>query len=261
MFTNLSRYTVCYGDEEWPVKDDKPLYPVFPKAKHVGEYLQRNVEKYLDKNRVDIHTRCEVVQIKIQGNADGSKKWYVKVQKQPVTNSKQPSSSAENPPAKKNQGAQQAAPADEPLIEEHIFDHVIISSGFFGKPRIPESLGDVKDPHIPIVHSSSFRSIKTLLEGSNAPPGKILVVGGSMSGAETSATVASQLSSEAHSPGKSDIADIEKYTVHHVSSKPFWTLPLILPANAVLDDKDIGDKVYNLLQKLQDTICLLLFRF
>jgi hypothetical protein len=259
MSTNLSRYTVCYGDEEWPVKDGKPLYPVFPKANHVGEYLQHNVEKYLDKSRVDIHTSCEVVQIKIQDNA-GSKKWYVKVQKQPVTNSKQPSPNAENPSAKENQGAQQAAPADEPLIEEHIFDHVIISSGFFGKPRIPESLGDVKDSNIPIVHSSAFRSIKTLLEGSNAPPGKILVIGGSMSGAETSATVASQLSSEAHSPEKSEIADVEKYSIHHVSSKPFWTLPLMLPANAVLDDEDIGDKVCNLLQKLQDTIRSPLFR-
>lgn len=222
MSTNLSRHTVAFGGQPWPMQDGRSSYPLFPKAKQVGDYLQLFVKDHLEHSAVDIRTSCEVVEASNVQNSDGNVTWNVKVQRRPTADS-----------------------SDGDAIEQHSFDHVVIASGFFGKPRTPECLRPTGNSSISIVHSSQFRSITELLKGSKAPPGKILVVGGSMSGAETAASVASQLSSEIHSPQKSEISRVEEYAVHHVTSSPFWTLPLLLPMKTEVEDPSSGGKILN----------------
>jgi hypothetical protein len=74
---------------------------------------------------------------------------------------------------------------------------------------------------------------------------KILVVGGSMSGAEVAASVAMQLCSHVHSPRLSEIKDAGKYTVHHVMRRPYWVMPLILPVTPMLETDPDLPKVRN----------------
>lgn len=251
MSTNLSRHTVCFSDEAWPVKDNAPAHPLFPKASHVGQYLQRYVNKYLSTPSVEIRTSCRVEQVSIEDGADGSKKWHVYVQNRPPI-----SGGTESPVSRDASADPKLAAAQR---EDLVFDHVILSSGFFGQPKTPEVFKNTEGSSIPIIHSSDFNGLKELLKGSTAPPGKILVVGGSMSGAETSAAVATQLSSEVYSPGKSDIDSVEKYTVHHVTSKPFWTLPFFLPLKAQLDEQENGDKVVTM-SRIPPTLVLIVSR-
>jgi hypothetical protein len=54
------------------------------------------------------------------------------------------------------------------------------------------------------------------------------VVGGQMSGVEIAGTIASHLSSAAHSPSHSPIADIAGYSIHHLIQHPVWVFPLHL---------------------------------
>jgi cation diffusion facilitator CzcD-associated flavoprotein CzcO len=231
MSTNLSKYTVCFSDKTWPENEPSCPSPMFPKASDVGQYLQRYVDKYLNNPSVEIKTGCRVEEASIAED-DASKpiKWRVRVQKL-RTDDKGP----ENASADSNSNVAET--------EEHFFDHVIISSGFFGKPIIPKAFTQQKGVSIPIIHSSEFSDLKELLKDNKGAPGKILVVGGSMSGAETSATIAAQISSEIHSPEKSDIEGIDQYTLHHVTSKPFWTVPLFLPLKAQVDNEKNDGKV------------------
>jgi hypothetical protein len=89
------------------------------------------------------------------------------------------------------------------------------------------------------LHSSKIRDVKDLLtdEGKKTPaPGKnIVVVGGQMSGVETAASIAFQLSSAVNSPGESEIKDVEKYFITHVVQQPVWILPWFFPQNPIVD--------------------------
>lgn len=60
---------------------------------------------------------------------------------------------------------------------EYLADRVVVATGAYDRPRIPEFAGDL-DPSINQLHSSAFRSIAQLREG------PVLVVGASNSGAE-----------------------------------------------------------------------------
>lgn len=236
MSTNLSKYTVCFSDKTWPENEPSRPSPLFPKASDVGQYLQQYVDKYLNNPSVDIRTSCRVEEASmVEDDASKPIKWRIRVQKL-CTDVKGP-----------NSLEPEATSADLSInvgeTEEHLFDHVIISSGFFGKPIIPEAFTRKEGVPIPIIHSSEFSDLKDLLKDNKGAPGKILVVGGSMSGAETSATIAAQISSEIHSPEKSDIESIEQYTLHHVTSKPFWTVPLFLPLQTQVDNEKNDGKV------------------
>jgi cation diffusion facilitator CzcD-associated flavoprotein CzcO len=76
--------------------------------------------------------------------------------------------------------------------EVFTFDHVIVASGFFGKPILWPAT--VKQPKR-LIHSSKYRDLKGLLAlRDDEPPGKrgsnIVVVGGQMSGVEVAASIA-----------------------------------------------------------------------
>ena len=91
----------------------------------------------------------------------------------------------------------------------HLFDHVIICSGFFSKPAYPEIDRTLFDGRV--IHGSQYRSaLAQNLEGQH-----ICVIGGSFTGTE----IAADLS---HHAAK----------VSHVSTRSFWLLSRFLPKDS-----------------------------
>jgi cation diffusion facilitator CzcD-associated flavoprotein CzcO len=166
----------------------------FPKAWQVGQYLERYIEKYpgytIRKNTRVVNSAYENGKWKIETKENG----------------------------------------EQGQLETHIFDRLIVATGFFGRPRVPAIL---KGFPAPVVHSSQVRSVRNLLSSTSSPspakPGKkIVVVGGQMSGVEIAAAIAAQLSSEENSPGDA-FPQASEYVVTHVVQKPVWVMPLFLP--------------------------------
>ncbi|KAI1205320.1 FAD/NAD(P)-binding domain-containing protein [Annulohypoxylon truncatum] len=160
--------------------------PQFPRAWQVGQYLERYLSKYGGAN---IRLDHKVVKADLQG--DGS--WKVETESAGVS-------------------------------KTDIFDYLLVTTGFFGKPIWPEYVP--KEADVPIIHSSKYRDLKGLLKKSNRRGGKILVIGGQMSGIEISATIATHLSSAVHSSGDKVIEEPDKYSIHHVVQRPSWVFPL-----------------------------------
>lgn len=187
MVANQSKHTVQFSDLAW----DKTA-PQLPKAWMVGQYLQRYLDTYLAN-----HPRFSLCL--------GSR----------VT-------AATRPDARPEAWEVTFETKDGP--EKRIYDHIVVASGFFGRPIIPVPLSRTSD--IPVIHSSQYRDLKDLLGPGKPGGGRILVVGGQMSGVEIAGTMATHLSQEIHAPETSDIADIENYTIHHVVQRPIWVFPL-----------------------------------
>ncbi|POR35840.1 Thiol-specific monooxygenase [Tolypocladium paradoxum] len=187
MLANQSKHTMQFSDLAW--EDDAPQ---LPRAWMVGKYLERYLDRYLTGNPdFELHLGTRVVRAEPLDGGKGG--WDVVLQSQG-----------------KEEGRQ--------------FRHLLVASGYFGKPIIPEALA--KSASIPVIHSSQYRELRTLF-GEHAPrKGKILVVGGQMSGVEIAGTIASHLSSATHSPDEFEIPDIDKYSVHHVVQRPIWVFPL-----------------------------------
>ena len=162
--------------------------PQFPPAFLVGEYLERYREKYCRHVQLRLNAKVVATQLK----ADST--WSVR------------------------------ASSLEGKEENRMFDYLLITTGFFGVPRIPQCVP--AESSVPIIHSSQYRSLSQLIPSSSSHGGKILVVGGQMSGVETAATIATHLSSARHSPSPSKIAGVERLKVHHVIERPLWVLPL-----------------------------------
>jgi cation diffusion facilitator CzcD-associated flavoprotein CzcO len=241
MCTNISRHVVSFSDFAWPEGTRE-----FPKAWEVGRYLERYAERYRLTNK-EIRTGWKVVWAKRNENnhlENGLKRWSVKIEKVEAEPAVPVGEGGSSRDAKSvgTSSTESQLPSNNKISETHEFDHVIVASGFFGKPNVPSAFQSSTTSHIPVLHSTQFRSIKDLLKvssnGLSPPPGKILVVGGSMSGVEVASSVAMQLSSEANSPQASDIKDIEKYTVHHLVRRPLWIMPLFLPTIPILESDD-----------------------
>ncbi|KAG8667130.1 hypothetical protein FPOAC1_011952 [Fusarium poae] len=187
MWSNQSRHTMQFSELAWEDSD-----PQLPQGWMVGKYLRKYLERFLTNNEnfeLKLGTRVESAE-RPQGSANG---WVVNVKSEVGT-------------------------------ETQNFDFLLVASGFFGKPIIPESLK--KDTTIPVIHSSHYRDVKSLLSNGRPGGGKILVVGGQMSGVEIAGTIAAHLSSETNSPDPSVITDVGKYNVRHVIQRPIWIFPL-----------------------------------
>jgi cation diffusion facilitator CzcD-associated flavoprotein CzcO len=240
MCTNLSRHTVCFSDMAWSESS-----PTFPKAWQAGQYLKNYISKYPG---LDIQTSSKVLKAcRSTDISSGAKRWKIEVEKKAfhsVSTSQVLMSEyiASSGPAGKTIGDLNKSP-----VEIHHFDYCIVASGFFGEPKLPSSALNLGSFPAPVQHSTQFRNIETLLLGNNAgvpsQGSKILVVGGSMSGAEVAASVAMQLSSHMHSPRTSPIKEAGKYTVHHVMRRPFWVMPLFLPVTPMLEAEPDVPKV------------------
>ncbi|CAG7561610.1 unnamed protein product [Fusarium equiseti] len=201
MWSNQSRHTMQFSELAWEDRD-----PQLPQGWMVGKYLQRYLERFLTNNtdfELKLDTRVENAQ-RPQGSANG---WTVSVKSEAGTETKN-------------------------------FDYLLVASGFFGKPIIPESLK--KETGVPVIHSSHYRDIESLVGKGRSGGGKILVVGGQMSGVEIAGTIGAHLSSETNSPEQSKVVDVEKYSVHHVIQRPIW------PANKAAPFLPIDFSSYNL---------------
>lgn len=114
-----------------------------------------------------------------------------------------------------------------PRIQTDEFDFLVVASGHFGTPSIPNIPGLDSSPRI--VHSSNLQSpddIRSLLGSS--PKGKLVVIGGSMSGVEAASSLALHISFLNFRPDSAAQAGRD-YEVWHVGSGPFWVLPTYLP--------------------------------
>ncbi|KAI1304528.1 hypothetical protein F5Y03DRAFT_357649 [Xylaria venustula] len=160
--------------------------PDFPKAWQIGRYLERYLKAY---GGADIRLGHKVVKAEL---LDGGS-WKVQTDSERGT-------------------------------QTSIFDYLLVATGFFGSPSWPE--GIPREGEVPIIHSSEYRDIERVLAKAKGTSDKILVVGGQMSGVEIAGTIATHLSSLIHSPGHKAIQDPERFTIHHVTPRPAWTVPL-----------------------------------
>lgn len=128
------------------------------------------------------------------------------------------------------QGAGEDLEAETQELHSEEFDYLLVASGYFARPHVPDvpGLSGLSDR---VVHSSALQGrddVQRLLERSGSKRGKVVVMGGSMSGVETASALATHVSSMKFTPGMSPQAG-EAYEVHHVCSRPFWTVPYYLP--------------------------------
>ncbi|KAK2628235.1 hypothetical protein QTJ16_002881 [Diplocarpon rosae] len=195
MCTNQSRHTVSFSDLAWEEKD-----PLFPKAWMVGRYLERYWRTYGAQGEFEVRLGKKVVRSLREENG----RWRVWV----------------------------SGEGREGGEEEFEFDYLVVASGFFGKAKM---LAEVEKAGVPVVHSSKFRDVKSLLAEGAGRGRKIVVVGGQMSGVETAAAIAMQISSAANQPGAAETEDAANYTVTHLVQKPVWVMPLFFPGNPVVD--------------------------
>ncbi|ROV90922.1 hypothetical protein VMCG_09967 [Cytospora schulzeri] len=192
MVANQSRNTMQFSDLAW--EDDAPQ---LPKAWHVGRYLQQYLSKYCAFEEERFHLRLGwKVERAVPVHEDQGRRWRV------------------------------TARSEDGVVDENEYDYLLIASGFFGKPAIPNVPGLKEAQGIPIIHSSRYRDLETLLPNGDAKGGKILVVGGQMSGVEIAGTIASHLSSAANSPNADKLPGADKYTIHHIIQRPTWVFPL-----------------------------------
>ncbi|KAK4226823.1 hypothetical protein QBC38DRAFT_510112 [Podospora fimiseda] len=192
--------------------------PELPRAWQIGRYLDRYLETYCKDAKLKLGTRVE----KTEASESGWKVW---------------------------------TRSSDGVDEKHVFDLLLVASGYFGKPAIPSCLPE--NPEIPIVHSSRYRDLKGLLGKTNQKGSKILVVGGQMSGVEIAGTIATHLSSAVNSPGTSPIENSDTYSVHHIIQQPVWVVPLFLspkPSSSAPPFLPLDMGSYNMANRLQPLI-------
>ncbi|ESZ91003.1 hypothetical protein SBOR_8607 [Sclerotinia borealis F-4128] len=201
MCTNQSRHTVSFSDLAWPASS-----LACPKAWQVGKYLEGYVKMYPGYS-IKLGVRVVKIEPPTDWQTAASGKWNVYIQHNDSTES--------------------------PQVYE--FDHVIVATGFFGKPKIPNILPDFPAP---VWHSSRLRAVNSLLtdNGNITSPKErnIVVVGGQMSGIETAAAVALQVSSAMNSTQR-PIPNANEYKIYNVIQQPFWVMPLTFPNNPMID--------------------------
>jgi hypothetical protein len=114
-------------------------------------------------------------------------------------------------------------------VETEYFDFLVVASGYFSRPYTPDipGLAAFADR---TAHSSALRRLEDLdaIVEKGADGGRLVVVGGSMSGVEAASALALHISSLRYAPGPSMQAGSFP-EVYHISSRPFWTVPTYLP--------------------------------
>jgi hypothetical protein len=202
MRTNLSRFTVAFSDLAWSSVDlshpnsgaaSSQTPPTFPKAWQVGRYLAKYAQGFGVDTNVVYNKRIAHAR-----PLDDFKRWEI--------------TSIDNLTQQYN---------------THTFDYLVVASGFFDRPMRsfdPSLNHDSKN----IQHSSLFRNLETLTNKA----GKIVVIGGGISGSEAAAQAALQISNAKHSPGATKSVHANS-TVYHVINRPFYCLPRYLPQDPV----------------------------
>ncbi|CAG8907771.1 unnamed protein product [Penicillium egyptiacum] len=208
MRTNLSRFTVAFSDLAWESVIRDADVPVFPQARQVGEYLACYAERYIPTHVLRLG--CRVVRTIRKVEDGGNAKWNIQWVQE----------SAEK--------AQPEYGSLDDRVSSQDFDLIVIASGYFAQQYIPEIPG-LKQFQGQIIHSSSlhYERERLLFNETKDVNGQIVVIGGSMSGVEAASAVALRQSSSTLSTNR--IPHIQETKVHHIHSRPFWTLPTYLP--------------------------------
>jgi len=207
MPTNVSKHIVSFSDLAWDsvrVHGNKPPgqdIATFPKAHQVGKYLQTYTDRYIPSG--SIRFGREVISISQQ---DGpGREWKVTSRALTQTNN---------------------------AVEDDEFDHVIVASGFFALPDMPQMPG-LEHFRGPVIHSSQLRDVEDIL--SKMVNGKkIVVIGGSMSGGEAASTLAFHISSLRHS-GETPSLNLEQLSIYQITPRPFWSVPPYVPMDPIVD--------------------------
>ncbi|KAG9196644.1 hypothetical protein G6011_01765 [Alternaria panax] len=115
-------------------------------------------------------------------------------------------------------------------LDSRTFDRLVVASGFFNKPAgtfDPTPSRNLSN----IQHSSKFRALSEL----TSSPGKVVVIGGGISGSEAAAQAAFQISNAKHSPSQETSTHADS-RVFHIINRPFYCLPRHLPRNPQSQD-------------------------
>ncbi|GKT40597.1 dimethylaniline monooxygenase [N-oxide-forming] 4 [Colletotrichum spaethianum] len=175
-----------------------PEDPEFPRAWMIGQYLERYLDRYGRGMEVKLGHRVVKTDLK------DDETWSITVE---------------------SEGGE----------ETSVFDYLLVSSGFFGKPIMPDVVSG--ETPVPVIHSSKYRDLKRLFPNGVQDGGKILVVGGQMSGVEISGTIATHISAAVNAPDPSPFPDAAKLNVEHLTQRPTWPgstaapfLPLDFPS-------------------------------
>ncbi|KAJ5554083.1 FAD-dependent pyridine nucleotide-disulfide oxidoreductase [Penicillium frequentans] len=200
MRTNLSMFTVAFSDLSWESVMGSSGIPMFPQARQVGQYLAAYTKRYIPNDVLRLGHRV----LKTERTAESASPWMIQWRKE---------SSDGNSPHEE--------------IESEGFDLLVVATGYFAQKHI-SSIPGLEELALAgrVVHSSDLQNSKGFLRDNNfLAHGNIAVIGGSMSGVEAASAVALHQSS-----WKADNeAQADKHIVHHVHSRPFWTLPTHLP--------------------------------
>ncbi|KAJ5161529.1 FAD-dependent pyridine nucleotide-disulfide oxidoreductase [Penicillium capsulatum] len=198
MRTNLSRFTVAFSDLSWESALGPVDIPMFPQARQVGQYLAAYAERYIPPDALRLGHR--VTRTIRTVNTDSSIRWKVEW-------------------SSSDSGANTRHSED--------FDYLVVASGYFACPCLPEIPGldkfDGQVLHSSVLHKERDR----LISKQDGAEGSIAVIGGSMSGVEAASAAALGISSSVST--HSITANGRRNTVHHVYSRPFWALPTYLP--------------------------------
>ncbi|KAL2796066.1 hypothetical protein BJX66DRAFT_144651 [Aspergillus keveii] len=209
MRTNISRFSVAFSDLAWESVLGSNV-PMFPRAWQVRRYLEEYARRYIPEGVVGLGRRVVKTARKRKGAGLGAQwevHWIDEGEK----------------------GRSSARDHSDPEIKSESFDFLVVASGHFGTPHTPNIPGLDSVPSI--VHSSELQSaddISCLLEKSPVKQGKVVIVGGSMSGIEAATSLALHLSSLNFEPGSTTQGGTG-YEVWHLSTSPFWVLPTYLP--------------------------------
>ncbi|KAJ5578209.1 FAD-dependent pyridine nucleotide-disulfide oxidoreductase [Penicillium hispanicum] len=208
MRTNLSRFTVAFSDLSWESVVGETSIPMFPQARQVGQYLAAYAERYIPRDVLRLGHR--VIRTARITNDSSHARWRISWTKESHS---------------QNTNRESNLLSDEVMSEE--FDYLVVASGYFARQYIPDIPG-LEHFAGRIVHSSAIQKGRDILgDDYNATnSGNVAVIGGSMSGVEAAAAAALEQSSTRLSVGATRD---KKCTVHHLYSRPFWTLPTYLP--------------------------------
>lgn len=228
MRTNLSRFTVGFSDLAWESvihRHEHGHVPMFPQAWQVGKYLERYAEMYIPPSVLRLrHRVLRTIRIdqKEKKKTGWTVYWVIEGEKH-------------------NQNQQVEMPEE--------FDFLVVASGFFSRPYIPDIPGLLSFEDR-TVHSSSLHDLDSLLpflgqscDEKPASTKKLVVIGGSMSGVEAASTLALRISSSRFTSDKSWTG----YEVHHICTKPFWVLPTYLPQTATNTDPEGKERMVSFL--------------
>lgn len=183
MRTNLTRWTCMFGDHPWPPSDADHPATLFPGRAEVCSYLT----SYARHHDVLRHVRLGHTVESVEAATTSGEGWTVRWR--------------------------ETGHSAGDHHDTEIFSHVIIASGVYSEPKPrPEALAGFTGR---VIHSSEYTSP----EANGLVGARVLVIGGSFSGAE----IAADLSHAAASVTSS-------------ARRKFWYLPRVTASGRALDD-------------------------